>query len=45
MVVGWTTISIVAFNSSGKVAYVKADAVTDFLPSLADTWGAVKNQQ
>jgi len=35
-------ISIAAFDSKGKVVFVKADAGIDFLPSIAEARGALK---
>ena len=35
-------VSIAAFDSTGKVVYVKADAGNDFLPSIAQTRAALK---
>ncbi len=38
-------VSIAAFTPAGKVVYVKADAASDFLQSLAEARDAVKKQQ
>jgi hypothetical protein len=37
-------VSIAAFDSTGKVVYVKADAGNDFLTSIAQLRGAVKKK-
>ena len=38
------TVSVAAFDSSGKVVYVKADAASEFLTSLAEARGAFKKR-
>jgi len=39
------TLSIAAFDSKGKVIYVKADAGSEFLPSIAEAREACKRKQ
>lgn len=39
------TLAIAAFDSTGKVVYVKADATAEFLPTVAEVRGAMKKQK
>ena len=39
------TLSIVVFDAVGKVVYVKADSAAEFLPSISEARGALKQGQ